>query len=290
MQPEWSTFGGRLRWAIAQLEPKGRQRGLRLFQRRILESAEASPRRIPGVTLQSISTYLRGEVKPAHEFTEEAARLLGVHPGWLFSGLGHPTLAHAQAAAAAAGAGSDRQAVPLGVRLSRAILKRIGTSQRAGGRGVWLTRDKGGANIPERAAEPEPVPHWAAPIAEVWLRLHMADAGTFLDGTEPERSPEAEAIIATLRHPFDALGLDPALMTEDERGEYILAMVPPLLWLVNEKQRQRASAMREKHDTPLDAEASERPHEPRAPKPTKAAAKKRSTPKPKTSLRTKGRK
>ena len=96
---DWSTIGGRLRWAIGRLPKAGRERGLRLFQRRLeqrsRERAKASKRGgdIPGTTLPSIGTYLRKQDPrtPTVDFLTEASALLRVRREWLTYGSGHPT-------------------------------------------------------------------------------------------------------------------------------------------------------------------------------------------------------
>lgn len=82
-QEDWSTIGRRLRWAIDRRPSKGRQRGVRRFQREIEGRAEAEGRQNLGVTLTSIMKYLNDEVMPSIAFLELAADLLGVRVGWL---------------------------------------------------------------------------------------------------------------------------------------------------------------------------------------------------------------
>jgi transcriptional regulator with XRE-family HTH domain len=85
-QEDWSTIGRRLRWAIDRRPSKGRQRGVRRFQREIEGRAEAEDRHNLGVTLTSIMKYLHDEVTPSIAFLELAADLLGVRVGWLAFG------------------------------------------------------------------------------------------------------------------------------------------------------------------------------------------------------------
>ena len=84
----WHTLGGRLRWAIKRQPHQGRQRGLRLFQRRMEEHGL----RVPGTSLSAIQGYLRDDpAEPSPSFLLLAARLLSVRVGWLAFGGGAPT-------------------------------------------------------------------------------------------------------------------------------------------------------------------------------------------------------
>jgi transcriptional regulator with XRE-family HTH domain len=70
-----------------QQRPEGRQRGLRLFQRK-MERRE----NVPGTSLSAIQSYLRG-VEPTRPFIEAAAEVLAVRPAWLAFGDGAQTAA-----------------------------------------------------------------------------------------------------------------------------------------------------------------------------------------------------
>jgi hypothetical protein len=98
---DWDTFVGRLRWAISQQRPEGRQRGLRLFQRK-MDQCEG----VPGTSLSAIQSYLRG-VEPTRPFIVEAARVLHVRAPWLAFADGQPT----EAAEAAWRAARDDRAL-----------------------------------------------------------------------------------------------------------------------------------------------------------------------------------
>lgn len=108
---EEHTLAERLRWAIDRQPHAGRQRGLRLFQRRMADRADGARkhgRAVVGTHLSTVQTYLNGTATPGVEFLNEAAIVLGVRPAWLFAGEGHPTdeeeraASDAQAAAASA--------------------------------------------------------------------------------------------------------------------------------------------------------------------------------------------
>jgi hypothetical protein len=85
--PDWDSFPGRLRWAIDEHQrPKGRQRGLRLFQRK-MEREEG----VAGTSLSAIQSYLRGKAEPTRPFIMAAAKVLRIRASWLAFGEGQPT-------------------------------------------------------------------------------------------------------------------------------------------------------------------------------------------------------
>jgi hypothetical protein len=92
---DFDTIGKRLRWAIERRPTKGRERGLRLFQRdmeaRARELEAAGSDRVPPFTLPSIMTYLTDETEPSPTFVREAARLCGVKRSWIMFGDGPRT-------------------------------------------------------------------------------------------------------------------------------------------------------------------------------------------------------
>jgi hypothetical protein len=83
----WHTLGGRLRWAYQQQPARGRERGLRLFQRQMEEAAPG----VQGTSLSAIQGYLKGNGEPSLRFIKHAARLLAVRAEWLAWGEGAPT-------------------------------------------------------------------------------------------------------------------------------------------------------------------------------------------------------
>lgn len=104
-----NTIGGRLRWAIDRRLPRGRERGIRLFQRDLEERAKQRADTIPGVTLPSIMTYLNDETEPSAAFVREAADLCGVRPGWLLFGEEPRTEAEVEAEAGKEREGDHRR-------------------------------------------------------------------------------------------------------------------------------------------------------------------------------------
>ncbi len=95
-----APFAERLRWAIERQPRQGRRRGMKLFQRRMAETARArgGGGRRPGVALSTIQGYLSGAVEPPLAWIAEAADVLGVRRGWLLTGEGWPTLEEERAA------------------------------------------------------------------------------------------------------------------------------------------------------------------------------------------------
>lgn len=82
-----ATIGERLRIAIRRMPARGRERGIRLFQKQMEE-------RYPGVTgtsYPSIHSYLQNRTAPPLEFLAAAAELLGVREEWLANGEGEMT-------------------------------------------------------------------------------------------------------------------------------------------------------------------------------------------------------
>lgn len=85
--PRFDSLASRLRWAVGQQPPEGRQRGLRLFQRRLTDKAPG----LDGTALSSIQAYLNGSVTPSLRWVEVASGILGVRADWLGFGSGSPT-------------------------------------------------------------------------------------------------------------------------------------------------------------------------------------------------------
>lgn len=86
-----STIGERLSAAIERMPPKGRQRGVRLFQREMEERREelrGVGLELWGTSYPSIWSYLKGRTTPPTEFIREAANVLGVREAWLARGEG----------------------------------------------------------------------------------------------------------------------------------------------------------------------------------------------------------
>ncbi len=85
--PSFDSLASRLRWAIDQQPPEGRQRGLRLFQRRLTATHPG----LDGTALSSVQAYLNGSVTPSLAWVDAASGILAVRAAWLAFGGGFPT-------------------------------------------------------------------------------------------------------------------------------------------------------------------------------------------------------
>ena len=200
----WHTLAGRLRWAIDQTPSSGRQRGLRLFQRRIEEHAPD----VHGTSLSAIQGYLRDDGEPSLAFVRQAAVLLAVREPWLAVGHGAPTEEEE------AGTSESPEADLYGV--STAIYKALGVP----------TKVEGGAERFFKSAV------WAPVARQTVLRLYQLRPGwELLTGVEvAEEDPDtaweraikdtAIAIAAPLR----ALGVDARHLELNDVADYVAAM------------------------------------------------------------------
>lgn len=285
VQAGLDTPGQRLQWAIDQQPAEGRKRGLRMFERAMRARAKGVHGGITGATLPSIKAYLNDTAWPSKTFWDEAGAALHVRPEWLAFGKGQPTGAHVQAAAlseAAQPAGSVGWQRERALRLKHAILKAIGAPKPARPPEHWLSRDEFDeltAAIKEAASqdtEPEPIPHWVAPLGEVWLRLYHRD--TLLEdpvvvvasahaGDDSAQRDAERRVSKALNGPLAALGIDAAKMREEALGDYLSAMVPALFALAAERARQRARRLAaNKDEEEEELEAASAPRALRGPK------------------------
>ena len=78
---------------------------------------------------------------------------------------------------------------------------------------------------------PGHTPFWVPPIGELWMQLLAS----------PGKTKDPEAMIGNaFEGPLRALGVDPVVMSESGRfGHYVLAMLPALLTLAEERARQQ---------------------------------------------------
>ena len=192
------TLGDRLRWAIDEHQPRrGRQRGLRLFQRRM----EARWKGSTGVpyALSTIQTYLIPDptkrLDPPLSFLHAAADVLGVREVWLTYGKGVPTEEEEKEAAAARMAGEPPP-----------------EDLRAG-----LER---GLGAPLRGSVTIPLLHF-------WRRLRWAVNGDQLELPDDDEKL-AERVGLALRGPLDAFGLTMERRDPDFVSEYVMACLPSL--------------------------------------------------------------
>lgn len=193
MVGNWHTLAGRLRWAIFEHQPpQGRERGLRLFQRRM----EAHAPDTPGTSLSAIQGYLRGEPEPSLRFIEEAARLLGVRGEWLAWGAGAPTEEEE----------AIRRETPEEelAQVCAAVYGALGIPDQGFGRAteVWAP-----------AARQAAIAYWQA--RHLWVTLTG-------EGERLSRPEATEAIAAAIAAPLEALVMDP--LRVDDLPDYVQAI------------------------------------------------------------------
>lgn len=197
------TLGGRLREAIDRQPWEGRQRGLRLFQRRMDEHGQG----VGGTSLSAIQDYLADRTEPSPSFLRLAAQLTGVRFAWLANGEGMPTEEEER----------DR------VSGQEAELSRItGAVYRALGRPFWDAQGTAAAL-------------WAPTVRRVALRLYQhrpawrlfegpGDPG-LLEGLpdtgEAEFSSAVDAVAEALAAPLRALGMDGRRLSLQALADYV---------------------------------------------------------------------
>ena len=222
MKGDWSTIGGRLRWAIQQRPRDGRQRGVRKFQRDLEIRSKKQVRdgraAIPGVTIPSIQGYLADVAKPSLNFLGPAAELCGVHEDWLVTGVGYPTEDRARAANTAAATVSAQ--IKLGD-----LFTRTGSEP-----GLALLHRRVFKKL--RRPMTDRPPPWLAGLIEVWLQLSESE--------DSDGDADFEAtVVETLMRPLKLMGVDPMEMQEGKNFDsYVFAMTPVMLMLTAERARQ----------------------------------------------------
>lgn len=243
--PEAETVGKRLKWAIDNQAPQDKSKGVGL----LIKKLEARGER--GATYATIRSYISGDSRIPLEFVVVASEELGVNREWLAFGVGHPTESHAAVTAASTGATDwQREAAR---RLLNSVLRIMQFGQ---GEGTERTRNL--------AMPDSRMPHWVAPLSEVRLRLVMG--GTyFVHDPIGMRDPRGELpgmsyidpfierdIGNALASPLKTFEIDASLMEYEALGDYIIAMVPVLLALGVERQRQHTEASLQRVNSYLD--------------------------------------
>jgi len=206
----WHTLEGRLRWAIEQQPPRGRERGLRLFQRRMDEHGAD----VPGTSLSAIQGYLRGDGEPSPTFLKLAAQLLAVRSAWLAFGEGAPT--------EEAEAGRRESAEEELFLISTAMYEALGVPTKLP-KGSPAHTDKErfwGSAL------------WGPTVRQTALRLFQFRPGwALLSGEEGLDDSQEESEVRFWRAvadtsqaiaaPLHALGIDPARMELGDVREYV---------------------------------------------------------------------
>ena len=209
------TVGDRLNWAIHTHQAReGRSLGVGLLIRKLEARAETHGEKAVGATYPSIASYLKGETEPPLTFLRAVADVLEVNLAWLALGEGAPTKAHAEAAEVTddSVAAVQEPESMLGSRLNTSVQLKLGLPL------DWVARNRH-------------LRSWVAPIAEAWVTL----------AATPTRQEPEDMIGSALRGPIDAMGLDVQRTvppTSEFLTRYIFAMVPVLMGLVDERQRQ----------------------------------------------------
>ena len=245
----WSTRGGRLHWAMRQQEPDGRRSGMRLFRERINkrseELADAEEERLVGTSLTSLKDYVADRAEPNLRFLEEAAKLLGVRSAWLICNHGPPTEAFDALPEDTPIVSGGRRDVEL--KLANAVLQAIGLPEFKRRSRDAPSATEEGAEIAAETPGFEQVPYWVGSLLQVRLRLRYTDI--LLDpaaeiaaartGDHTAEEDVAEGISSALAGPLLEWDVDPTRMGEETLGDYILSMVPALILLAHERNRQR---------------------------------------------------
>ena len=212
MTTGWDTLGGRLRWAIDKQPPDGRQRGLRLFQRRMTKRG----RGVVGTSLSAVQAYLSDEAEPSLSFLRLAAELLSVRFAWLVVGQGAPT--------------QEEQAGRLEVpeaelfRISTAVYEALGVPTKVvSENGEERNRFWGSAV-------------WAPVVRQTVLRIYqnrpawdlIADREVEHPSTGPSADASWDAAIAdtaaTIAAPLHTLGIEARYLTSRDVEDYVQAV------------------------------------------------------------------
>lgn len=265
---ERTTLGGRLERA---LDDWGE--GIMAFVEAMKDELEGTD--VQGATYPAIKRYLDDEAVPSVRFLEAAARVLGVRPAWLVLGDGDMTEEEARGregvedvSRTAFEAEAEALRRYRTMRLQRAVLHALGRGHPPvpePPEGLDSVGDLGGNSeeavewreAVDRAFRSRTIHPWAAPLAEAIRRLDVG-SGTSLD--DPVRFPlglhrriGAEDVGRALRGPLEALDVNPALMGRDALDEHVLAMVPALMALAPERERQIDRRERAAGDEATDA-------------------------------------
>ena len=251
MYEDWRDLKGRLSWAVNQQLPVGRQRGLRLFQRRMEERSKRieadGEKPLVGTALSSVQTYLTGQQSPPLSFLKEAATVLGVREAWLISNQGAPTWAHEEDQLSPGQPPRDRW-----LRLKKTILGELGLANSGEDDANGLRGDEGEVG----SSTVENIPYWVGALNEVWLRLRfqeiLLDPAAALTAARSDDDSEdrriENKIAKTLAGPLEAFSIDPTHWREETLGDYVVAMSPALLLLANTRSEQLRNSVEESGD------------------------------------------
>lgn len=162
-----------------------------------------------GTSDGGVRQYVQGQVRnPRVELLRAMADVLGVRRDWLEEDDGPMTDAELTAMDVAGVAVSGVARDPLGERLGLALADKLGI------------------------ARPDGVPTWVPPLATVWVALTKA-------GVDDAQDVIAEAVACAA----SSLGL--TLTDETDVGDFVLTMLPALLWAA--RHRAESSAKQRKN-------------------------------------------
>lgn len=245
----WSAVGERLHWAMERQRPEGTQGGMRLFVRRIEQRSEelvaAGEKKIVGIGLSSLKDYVAGRAEPNLRFLREAAKLLEVRSQWLICNQGPPVEAFETRPADVPTA--PEPGFDLERTLAKAVCRGIGlpeSNQRSWYRAIAAEER---TEIPAQTPLFEEIPFWVSPLLQVRLRLRDLDirldpasaSTAYRIGDHSAEDAVAEGIGGALAAPLSKWAVDPTRMGEETLADYILSMVPALILLAHERNRQR---------------------------------------------------
>lgn len=203
------TFGKRLRAAIEKRPPRGRRRGIRLFQEDMEDRREemraSGKGELIGVALPSIHAYLHDRVSPPEDFVREAAQILGVREAWLAHGPPEP---RTEAEVQARGISSEVQWAREAWRKDALEIK-----QAVLGRPI--------------AADDEFIPYWVGPLADL---INNRNFPPYRGGDDKE---QLETLSAILREPLILLGLSSEQVNAAAFSDYVMSMIPTLFFLAS---------------------------------------------------------
>lgn len=205
-------LAARLREAIERQPSAGRQRGMRLFQRRMDEHGQD----VGGTSLRAIQDYLAARTEPSPSFLRLAAQLTGVRFAWLANGEGMVTEEEERERVAG-------QEAELG-RITGAVYRALG-------RPFWDAQGTAAAL-------------WAPTVRRVALRLYQhRPAWRLFEGLTPgddggrpgdpgllqglpetgdaEFSSAVEAVAEALAAPLRALGMDGRRLSLQALADYV---------------------------------------------------------------------
>ena len=192
--------------------PEGKRSSIREF------SSQMEDRDAPGRARQTIHSYLKGDAEPSLKFLRIAAEVLGVRYPWLATGQGEPTEARPRSLEDAriqeAATGGEETTVEDRFHFQFSVL-----------RGMGFQADT--AYYP-----------WMGALGEVGRAFSRSQPVFPLDAPRIG-GPELGAALGSV---LDALGIDREYMSHDTQNAYAIALMPALMALVPQWEKQQRIA------------------------------------------------